>query len=123
MIRRPPRSTRTDTLFPYTTLFRSQGDVKRIADATRNGLAETTDLYATFMRNGRELGITQDQAEKATETFAKTLKIIVADEAEASSATTQLSQELDSGVLRDDEFNEIGRASRRERVGQYIDIQ
>src|SRR3546814_17019466 len=26
MIRRPPRSTRTDTLFPYTTLFRSRGD-------------------------------------------------------------------------------------------------
>src|SRR3546814_1620583 len=25
MIRRPPRSTRTDTLFPYTTLFRSKG--------------------------------------------------------------------------------------------------
>src|SRR3546814_20648524 len=25
MIRRPPKSTRTDTLFPYTTLFRSQG--------------------------------------------------------------------------------------------------
>src|SRR3546814_10133197 len=29
MIRRPPRSTRTDTLFPYTTLFRSlRGDLK-----------------------------------------------------------------------------------------------
>src|SRR3546814_16126836 len=27
MIRRPPRSTRTDTLFPYTTLFRSTGGV------------------------------------------------------------------------------------------------
>src|SRR3546814_8429892 len=27
MIRRPPRSTRTDTLFPYTTLFRSGGDL------------------------------------------------------------------------------------------------
>src|SRR3546814_6207727 len=26
MIRRPPRSTRTDTLFPYTTLFRSLSD-------------------------------------------------------------------------------------------------
>src|SRR3546814_1775810 len=26
MIRRPPRSTRTDTLFPYTTLFRSHGN-------------------------------------------------------------------------------------------------
>src|SRR3546814_9695119 len=28
MIRRPPRSTRTDTLFPYTTLFRSGGSPK-----------------------------------------------------------------------------------------------
>src|SRR3546814_1783613 len=27
MIRRPPRSTRTDTLFPYTTLFRSYNQV------------------------------------------------------------------------------------------------
>src|SRR3546814_7567635 len=27
MIRRPPRSTRTDTLFPYTTLFRSGRDI------------------------------------------------------------------------------------------------
>src|SRR3546814_4173604 len=29
MIRRPPRSTRTDTLFPYTTLFRSAGCTRR----------------------------------------------------------------------------------------------
>src|SRR3546814_14588780 len=29
MIRRPPRSTRTDTLFPYTTLFRSAGSHHR----------------------------------------------------------------------------------------------
>src|SRR3546814_2641231 len=28
MIRRPPRSTRTDTLFPYTTLFRSRGEAQ-----------------------------------------------------------------------------------------------
>src|SRR3546814_8764964 len=28
MIRRPPRSTRTDTLFPYTTLFRSRGQAE-----------------------------------------------------------------------------------------------
>src|SRR3546814_19045706 len=27
MIRRPPRATRTDTLFPYTTLFRSENDM------------------------------------------------------------------------------------------------
>src|SRR3546814_1062754 len=35
MIRRPPRSTRTDTLFPYTTLFRSDGgNGATITDAT-----------------------------------------------------------------------------------------
>src|SRR3546814_3997413 len=31
MIRRPPRSTRTDTLFPYTTLFRSAVDCPHLA--------------------------------------------------------------------------------------------
>src|SRR3546814_10105081 len=40
MIRRPPRSTRTDTLFPYTTLFRSA----QIAEA--NGKLESTQQLA-----------------------------------------------------------------------------
>src|SRR3546814_18010652 len=31
MNRRPPRSTRTDTLFPYTTLFRSPAEAGRLA--------------------------------------------------------------------------------------------
>src|SRR3546814_3613964 len=40
MIRRPPRSTRTDTLFPYTTLFRSLYRVINYDGAlTDNGLA------------------------------------------------------------------------------------
>src|SRR3546814_7801092 len=39
MIRRPPRSTRTDTLFPYTTLFRSLAAVEqRLRDDTRIGI-------------------------------------------------------------------------------------
>src|SRR3546814_12204961 len=42
MIRRPPRSTRTDTLFPYTTLFRSQPDDPRMLQA----------LYETLRRSG-----------------------------------------------------------------------
>src|SRR3546814_19364766 len=32
MIRRPPRSTRTDTLFPYTTLFRSQMALRAVEE-------------------------------------------------------------------------------------------
>src|SRR3546814_17293831 len=35
MIRRPPRSTRTDTLFPYTTLFRSNQRSARLEDPAR----------------------------------------------------------------------------------------
>src|SRR3546814_15746010 len=35
MLRRPPRSTRTDTLFPYTTLFRSM----RPKEASRSAIA------------------------------------------------------------------------------------
>src|SRR3546814_19922249 len=39
MIRRPPRSTRTDTLFPYTTLFRSvRLDSEYSSEAGRNAL-------------------------------------------------------------------------------------
>src|SRR3546814_3273770 len=37
MIRRPPRSTRTDTLFPYTTLFRSPADIHLPIDAFPRG--------------------------------------------------------------------------------------
>src|SRR3546814_1145493 len=37
MIRRPPRSTRTDTLFPYTTLFRSASHGQRPAIFYTNG--------------------------------------------------------------------------------------
>src|SRR3546814_20739348 len=43
MIRRPPRSTRTDTLFPYTTLFRSAG----FASASRPGGLRRLDQPST----------------------------------------------------------------------------
>src|SRR3546814_3449232 len=40
MIRRPPRSTRTDTRFPYTTLFRSQfaGDQRSLQPITQDDM-------------------------------------------------------------------------------------
>src|SRR3546814_11045983 len=41
MIRRPPRSTRTDTLFPYTTLFRSSYSA---ADLQARGLGDLSQL-------------------------------------------------------------------------------
>src|SRR3546814_5146800 len=41
MIRRPPRSTLTDTLFPYTTLFRSKLRLLGLTDEQINRLTET----------------------------------------------------------------------------------
>src|SRR3546814_11884816 len=70
MIRRPPRSTRTDTLFPYTTLFRSSNargafdqairigrlkKLERLGLATRHGAAHwrlAPDLAGTLRRMG-----------------------------------------------------------------------
>src|SRR3546814_1813225 len=45
MIRRPPRSTRTDTLFPYTTLFRSSMEIdRRIFIASLGGAAAVSQM-------------------------------------------------------------------------------
>src|SRR3546814_8983517 len=49
MIRRPPRSTRTDTLFPYTTLFRSYADHVIVMVATPDGRIEMAMNSASLM--------------------------------------------------------------------------
>src|SRR3546814_8443743 len=46
MIRRPPRSTRTDTLFPYTTLFRSVHFTKCL-DGLKHCFAQTRFMCTT----------------------------------------------------------------------------
>src|SRR3546814_6992202 len=50
MIRRPPRSTRTDTLFPYTTLFRSRDVSTHIKVSIM--LKRTSDRLADRMERG-----------------------------------------------------------------------
>src|SRR3546814_12003986 len=60
MIRRPPRSTRTDTLFPYTTLFRSDDsatirvslDIGGLLNDGRQARKPTVDVH--FHGRGRE---------------------------------------------------------------------
>src|SRR3546814_10103464 len=86
MIRRPPRSTRTDTLFPYTTLFRSAGDRPVFLDRNPDNYAcipwimqalpgarvlhlvsgPMDTCFANLARwRGREYGWTSDQVETA----------------------------------------------------------
>src|SRR3546814_14737320 len=60
MIRRPPRSTRTDTLFPYTTLFRSPKELQAILK--RGTQAASTDNFGKAMDNySRDLTILQEK--------------------------------------------------------------
>src|SRR3546814_4241448 len=64
MIRRPPRSTRTDTLFPYTTLFRSElgmaraeigrvGERRRMPRGLQPPLHSVMAVGAEFLRRRR----------------------------------------------------------------------
>src|SRR3546814_831176 len=50
-IRRPPRSTRTDTLFPYTTLFRSLGSIRQNINAAIQNL-QIYDLASVQVLKG-----------------------------------------------------------------------
>src|SRR3546814_14387311 len=105
MIRRPPRSTRTDTLFPYTTLFRSpclRGPFRRIG--------RTTQLH-------RDEG-THDLNDGDATLALQALSWILSDEPRAERLLDLTG--LAPGELRASlgERAKIGRASCRERVCQ-----
>src|SRR3546814_5692587 len=57
MIRRPPRSTRTDTLFPYTTLFRSDGGGHAVAPQHHLGTAGAGKRRDVSLRRAGPAGI------------------------------------------------------------------
>src|SRR3546814_7412931 len=74
MIRRPPRSTRTDTLFPYTTLFRSDWKKARskqqqlqaaIAHLQRHGQTPQPQHLAQLATLGAEVARLKQQVEAA----------------------------------------------------------
>src|SRR3546814_19510157 len=56
MVRRPPRSTRTDTLLPYTTLFRSADRAARPAPARRPGAGRAQAGERLVLRAAHQFG-------------------------------------------------------------------
>src|SRR3546814_4716543 len=64
MIRRPPRSTRTDTLFPYTTLFRS---IQRLDLKPSLPVARLLDQREHSVDGEMAQGIAQDAAQHRTQ--------------------------------------------------------
>src|SRR3546814_14284406 len=97
MIRRPPRSTRTDTLFPYTTLFRSIGPDDVLLGIAASG---TTAYTIAAVERARERG-------------ALTIGIANNEGAPILAATERR-------ILLDTGSEELGRASCRARVCQYV---
>src|SRR3546814_13093783 len=56
MVRRPPRSTRTDTLFPYTTLFRSKSSLLNILGCLDHPSS------GRYLVEGRDVATLDDEA-------------------------------------------------------------
>src|SRR3546814_15112390 len=97
MIRRPPRSTRTDTLFPYTTLFRSTAGHQH----RNGGISYDESARSDFKVGGRRPMTSTSGGNYPVDEVAQAWLIKMRGE--------------DAGALR-----EIGRASCRERVCQYV---
>src|SRR3546814_15723878 len=124
---RPPRSTRTDTLFPYTTLFRSiiHNDLQAALAATR-----VTDGFsgATYNSGAKAaaLSIFESTKQRFFGQILLSMKLpslipaIAADLARGDCAVVPLvstSEARPDSALADLSPEETGRASGRERVG------
>src|SRR3546814_17555206 len=123
MIRRPPRSTRTDTHFPYTTLFRSSEVEVGVQD--QNG----ADIYLDIPLSKEQLDKLiedklTDSIESVRETMAKAqLSSQDVDRVVFVGGPTQYKTVRDKVAFElglPGALDEIGSATCRERVCQYV---
>src|SRR3546814_15474630 len=145
MIRRPPRSTLTDTLFPYTTLFRSEflGDGNGVLEIPEmpciNLLRKTMGSFAPELQDGYfdlafSISVIEHIPYKALDDFWRdharvlasgglaihTIDLYLGDEPDAKVAGRMKHyREMPAryGLVP---VEQIGRASCRERVCQYV---
>src|SRR3546814_6483167 len=101
MIRRPPRSTRTDTLFPYTTLFRS---IKGLFDHRRRQTRHADAVATHLWRHGLAVGVEHGDLHRLRVLGAE-LEDVTAFDASVLSITCAI-----PGYESRPSRNEIGRA-------------
>src|SRR3546814_1848394 len=93
MIRRPPRSTRTDTLFPYTTLFRSGlEDPRELAEAQHHAAFLLGDQHETVEgqpQHQRQADPAQRVAATAVEHAAEVVEQAAEDRSEEHTSELQ----------------------------------
>src|SRR3546814_18055184 len=117
MIRRPPRSTRTDTLFPYTTLFRSGRECRPGSWSVppRNAIRALNAHHIAFVSPQAQFGRTKEAIHdvvRRTETVVHQLAVTLRadDEQRRQFALGDTRRKLDIDLLA----IKIGRASCRE---------
>lgn len=81
--------------------------VKDVSLATNSNLSATTQLFTKINDAGKELGMTQEQSLDLTKTITQAIQLGGGAAASNEAAIIQLTQALQSGVLRGDEFNSI----------------
>src|SRR3546814_9698701 len=95
MIRRPPRSTRTDTLFPYTTLFRSIAGCLDLADPGIAQHAEVGDKAGLFTE-GRALEVFLEHDPFALVAVGVHVRHVVGDHVHLTTRSEEHTSELQS---------------------------
>src|SRR3546814_14752982 len=121
MIRRPPRSTRTDTLFPYTTLFRSRA-VARLWPLAATGVCGARRSPATAsLPDAPGTGKSCGRAGCAAPGELLGLPALELPALELGAAGTAAGTP-DGGPETVPGRPEIGRAAGRERVWQDVEI-
>ncbi len=81
--------------------------VKEVSLATNSNLSATTQLFTKINDAGKELGMTQEQSLELTKTITQAIQLGGGAAESNEAAIIQLTQALQSGVLRGDEFNSI----------------
>src|SRR3546814_9436004 len=77
MIRRPPRSTRTDTLFPYTTLFRSVADFAELLLRAFELTRDNAELQRHYRARFRHILVDEDVAKTRSEEHTTELQSLM----------------------------------------------
>lgn len=114
----------TDEYIKYTAQIRlatdstasygvALNDVRNIARTAQQDISTLGTLYARIANATKEMGTSQADVAKITETVALSLKVSGASAQESASAMLQLSQAFASGVLRGEEFNAVNEAAPR----------
>src|SRR3546814_14848095 len=116
MIRRPPRSTRTDTLFPYTTLFRSDFAQAGLGIADARHRRGRVDVEYP-PRRGAVAGIQIAHGGHGEEAIG----LLAVDRDPVILRPLRVADDHALiGTVRLREIQQIGRASGWERVCQYV---